>query len=136
MLSFLRSLFGETTAPLKGVPKVRREKTYSAETGYVYQYFYMGYREAARDGDEGHEHLFSVSAGPSSRFNLRVFLSRRALEPWEKAHQRQLIPTEQYALVKLSLFQAFDKRTDFSGESSDVVVSPEQVEEHINTLDL
>jgi hypothetical protein len=137
MLSWLRKLLGGSPPPsLQGVPKVRREKTYSAETGYVYQYFYLGYREAAWDGDEGHEHLFSVSSGRSSRFTLRVFLSRKACEPWEKENDRQLIPTEQYALVKLSLFQAFDERTDFGGEDSAVVIRPEQVEEHINTLDL
>jgi hypothetical protein len=128
-------LFGESAAPLKGVPKVRREKTYSAETGYVYQYFYAGYREAKRDGEEGHEHLFDVSSDRSSRFTIRMFLGRGALDPWEKANGRELTSTEQYALVKLSLFQAFDERTDFSGENAVVVVRPEQVAEHVSTLD-
>jgi hypothetical protein len=135
MLSFFRKLFAEPEAPLKGVPKVRREKTYSAETGYVYQYFYTGYREAQRGQDEGWEHLFSVSSDRTSRFTLPVFLGRRVLEQWEQANDRKLIPTEQYALVKLSLFQAFDERTDF-GDPAEVVVSAEQVEEHIRTLDL
>jgi hypothetical protein len=136
MLSFFRNLFGESAAPLKGVPKVRREKTYSAETGYVYQYFYTGYREAKRGEDEGHEHLFDVSSDRSSRFTVRMFLGRGALDPWEKANGRALTSTEQYALVKLSLFQAFDERADFSGENAVVVVRPEQVAEHVSTLDL
>jgi hypothetical protein len=136
MVSFLRKLFGESPAPLKGVPKVRREKTYSADTGYVYQYFYMGYREAQNGGDEGNEHLFDVSSDRSSRFTIRMFLGRGALDRWEKANGRELTSTEQYALVKLSLFEAFDERTDFRGENAVVVVRPEQVEAHVSTLDL
>jgi hypothetical protein len=135
MITWLRNLFDKPPAPLKGVPKVRREKTYSADTGYVYQYFYQGYREARRGEDVGHEHLFRVSSGRTSRFDLRIFLSRRALEPWEKTNNRELIPTEQYALVKLSLFRAFDERQDF-GEDSEVIVTSEQVEDHVNALDL
>jgi hypothetical protein len=136
MLSWLRNLVTKPAPALKGVPKVRREKTYSAETGYVYQYFYQGYREGKRGEEEGDEHLFSVSSDRASRFTLRVFLSRQVVEQWEHANDRKLIPTEQYALVKLSLFEAFDARTDFADGNSDVLVGPEQVEEHIKTLDL
>jgi hypothetical protein len=136
MLSWLRNLVSKPPPPLKGVPKVRREKTYSAETGSVYQYFYLGYRETQRGEDVGNEHLFSVTSDRTSRFTLRVFLSRQVLEQWEEANDRKLIPTEQYALVKLSLFQAFDERADFGGESPEIVVTPEQVEEHVKTLDL
>jgi hypothetical protein len=136
MLSWLRSLVSKPPPPLKGVPKVRREKTYSAETGFVYQYFYLGYRQAQRGEDDGDEHLFSVTSDRTSRFTLRVFLSRRVLDQWEEVNDRKLIPTEQYALVKLSLFEAFDERTDFGGENPEVVVSPRQVEEHVKTLDL
>lgn len=136
MLSWLRRLVSKPAAPLKGVPKVRREKTYSAETGFVYQYFYMGYREGKRGQDDGYEHLFSVSSDRTSRFTLLVFLSRRVLQQWEMANDRKLVPAEQYALVKLSLFRAFDERADLGGENPEVVVSPEQVEEHVKTLDL
>ena len=136
MLSWLHRLVSKPPAPLKGVPKVRREKTYSAETGFVYQYFYMGYREGKRGEDDGYEHLFSVSSDRTSRFTLLVFLSRRVLEQWEMANDRKLISAEQYALVKLSLFRAFDECADFGGENPQVVVSPEQVEEHVKTLDL
>lgn len=136
MLSWLRNLVSKPPPPLKGSPKVRREKTYSAETGYVYQYFYLGYREAERGGEEGNEHLFSVTSDRTSRFTLKLFLGRNALAPWETENKRELIPTEQYALVKLSLFQTFDERTDFDGENAEVAITPEQVHEHVNTLDL
>ena len=48
MFSKLRGLFGArdevAPEPLRGRPKVRREKIYSADSGYVYQYFYEGFR--------------------------------------------------------------------------------------------
>jgi hypothetical protein len=96
----------------------------------------MGYREARRGEEEGYQHLFNVRSDRAARFMLRVFLSRQVLEQWEKANNRKLIPAEQYALVKLSLFRTFDDRTDFGGDNADVLITPDQVEEHIKTLDL
>ena len=137
MLAWLRKLFPKPNQQgLRGTPAVRREKTYSAETGYVYRYFYEGYRDAERGHLSGHEHVFSVSSDRASRFPVVVFLSRQALEPWEAGNSRELIATEQYAIVKLSLFQSFDERTDFDGRAVEVIISPENVEEHIATLDL
>ena len=49
-------------APLTGAPPYRRQKTYTAETGYVYEYYYEGYRVAARNDESGAEHVFAVSA--------------------------------------------------------------------------
>ncbi len=137
MFAWLRKLFPKPNRQaLRGTPAVRREKTYSAETGYVYRYFYEGYRDAERGHLAGHEHIFSVSSDRTSRFPVVVFLSRQALEPWEAVNNRELIPTEQYAIVKLSLFQAFDNRTGFDGGAVEVIISAENVEEHIATLDL
>ena len=49
-MSWFKRLFGgEDAVPLRGAPEVRREMSYSADTGYVYQYFYEGYRESSRD---------------------------------------------------------------------------------------
>ena len=53
---------------------MRRQKTYSAESGYVYQYFYEGQRAATRDGDAGAEYVFNVSADRKSSFSLSVFV--------------------------------------------------------------
>ena len=48
-------------APLSGAPAIRRMKTYSAQSGYVYQYFYEGQRPL-RGAEGGTEFVFSVSA--------------------------------------------------------------------------
>lgn len=122
--------------PLRGPPSVRREKAYSADTGYVYQYFYEGYRDAERAGEPGQEYVFHVTSDRASRFALRVFLGQRALEAWQRAHGSPLSPTEQYAVVKMSLFQTFDERTEMGSDPVDVIVSAADIETHSATLEL
>ena len=124
-----------TGKPLRGAPQVRREKAYSADTGYVYQYFYEGYRDAERAGDPGREYVFEVASDRASRFPVTVFLSLQTVDAWRQAHGSELSPTEQYAVVKMSLFQTFDQRTDFSGPV-DVIVSAVDIETHTATLEL
>ena len=61
---------------------VRRVKTYTAQTGYVYEYYFVGSR-AALDGDPfapSTEFIFDVSPDRKSVFAVSVFLPPRALE--------------------------------------------------------
>src|ERR1700704_2041847 len=102
--------FRKKDAPLTGAPAVRREKTYSAESGYVYQYFYEGQRAAKRQSGSGTQFVFHVSADRKSSFPVSVFVSDSALEVWETEHDRTLSSTERYAVAKMALFQAFDQR--------------------------
>ena len=120
--------------PLKGKPPVRREKAYSADSGYVYQYFYEGYRETGAGDDAGKEYVFTVSSDRASSFTVTLSLSQRTIETWQHDHARELNSTEQYALVKMALFQVFDERADLSGPAK-VVLSYDDVEEHATTLD-
>lgn len=113
---------------------MRREKSYSAQTGYVYQYYYEGYREGDRGGRLGNEHVFHVSSDRKTSFPLTVFLSRTVVEGWEIRHGRTLSPTEQYAAVKLTLFQAFDDREDLGAATADVEVDAAGMEAHLETL--
>ena len=137
MLASLKRLFQKEPLPpeLRGTPKVRREKTYSADTGYVYQYFYEGYRASHRAGQDGDEHVFSVTSDRSSRFPVTVFLSAAVLAEWHRRSGRELNATEKYALVKLSLFQAFDERGDLDDDSADIEISVRDIEQHAETLD-
>ncbi len=138
MMRWLQRLTGRPPepAPLRGARPVRREKTYSAENGYVYQYFYEGYRESRRGNQQGHDHVFSVTTDRTSRFPVTVFLGRQVVEEWERAHERPLSAPEQYAVVKMTLFQAFDRRNELGPEAACVIVSQADVEEHASTLDL
>ena len=102
--------FRKKEAPLTGAPTVRRQKTHSAESGYVYQYFYEGQRPAKRDGKPGIQFVFNVSADRKTSFPVSVFVSDEALEGWQQGHARELGSTERYAIAKMALFQAFGAR--------------------------
>lgn len=99
-------LRGRKPRALTGAPETRRLKTYSAESGYVYQYYYAGHRPF----QEGVEYVFDVSADRKTFFPVSVFLPAASLEPWQRAHARELAANERYAIVKLCLFHAFDER--------------------------
>ena len=96
---------------LAGAPTVRRLKTYSAQSGYVYHYFYEGYRAFRERSEAGLEFVFHISADRKQWSDLSVYLPTDATAPWETSHSRQLSATERYAVAKLALFQAFDERT-------------------------
>jgi hypothetical protein len=123
-------------APLTGAPTVLRQKTYSAETGYVYQYFYEGQRPAKRDGVTGTQYVFNVSADRKTSFPVSVFVSDSVLEQWEKEHGRPLSSTERYAVAKLALFRAFDQRPSPDAMREEVLVRPPDVADFLATLDI
>jgi len=100
--------FRKKAAPLTGAPPIRRQKTYSAQSGYVYQYFYEGSRPSIEP--RGVEYVFDVSADRKTSSHVSVFVSDEAVEKWEKQSGRSLSSTERYALAKMALFQAFDER--------------------------
>lgn len=102
--------FAHKSAQLTGAPAVRRQKTYSAQSGYVYQYYYLGRRPFEQAGGSGVEHVFEVSADRKSTLAVSVFLGDDCLRAWEATHSRELSSTERYAIVKMALFQAFDER--------------------------
>jgi hypothetical protein len=105
--SILQKLFAKEPAPLTGVPAVRRQKTYSAQSGYVYQYYYDGHRGDAAET----EYVFTVSGDRKDWHPAAVRVSGDALRAWEQGHGRTLSSTEQYAIAKMALFQAFDERS-------------------------
>lgn len=136
-MSWIGRLFKkEKEAPLRGARPVRREKTYSADSGYVYQYFYEGYRETKQDDESGTVHVFSVTSDRVSRFPINLFVPQQVIEAWQSKNERELTPTEQYAVVKMTLFEVFDERTDFDGSPWNTNVTLENIEEHAETLDL
>ncbi|MBI3697847.1 MAG: hypothetical protein HY238_23825 [Acidobacteria bacterium] len=118
--------------PLRGAPAVRRQKTYSAQTGYVYQYFYEGYHEERA----GNEYVFQVSSDRKSSFPLTVFLPGAAVEAWQQAHGRALSSTEQYAAVKMALFETFDERAGLSPANAEVEIAAADMERLLATLEI
>jgi len=111
-----RRIFSRKPAQLlTGAPAVRRMKTYSAQSGYVYQYFFEGRRGAA--------YVFSISADRKNWLPMEVTVEEPALNAWEHSHGRQLSATERYAIAKMALFQAFDERPDPKAMQADLRVA-------------
>jgi hypothetical protein len=129
-------LFSKKETPLTGAPPVRRLKTYSAQSGYVYQYCYEGQRPFQQSGDRGTEFVFSLSADRKTWRPCKVLLPDSAAASWEAAHARELSATERYAIAKMALFQAFDDRETPALMKADILVRNADVEAIVETLGL
>jgi hypothetical protein len=129
-------LFSKKPAPLSGAPAVRRLKTYTSRSGYVYEYFYEGHRPFHSGNDSGAEFVFSVSASRMAWLPVSVFVSDSAIHSWESAHARALSPTERYAIAKMSLFQAFDERPTPALMKDPIGVRTADIAAILETLDL
>jgi hypothetical protein len=88
---------------------VRRIKTYSAANGYVYQYYFYEVNRVLVDSGAAGEFIYAISADRGTSFGLRIFVMQAALETWARANGRALTSSEEYAVAKMRLFQAFDK---------------------------
>src|SRR5713226_1177617 len=94
--------FGKKPVPLAGAPAVRRQKAYSAQSGYVYQYFYEGHRPSSPE--RGTEYVFAVSSDRKTSSRVSVIISDAAVVNWQNESGRTLSATEQYAIAKVALF--------------------------------
>jgi hypothetical protein len=110
MKHLLSRLFSKKPKPLTGTPPVRRLKNYSAQSGYVYQYYYEGHRDSQCAEGAAREYVFSISADNKNWHETSVLILNTAVEAWEHQHRRELNSTECYAVAKMALFQAFDER--------------------------
>jgi len=88
---------------------VRRVKSYSAANGYVYQYYFYELNRVAVDGEAAGEFVYAISADRGASFGLRIFVMQAALDVWAAANGRMLTSSEEYAVAKMRLFQAFDE---------------------------
>lgn len=116
---------------------VRRIKSYSAATGYVYQYHFEEVRpQQQRAGREGTEYVYAVSRDRKRTFLVPVFLRREATERWAQTHGRPLNGTEEYAAAKMRLFAAFDEVVELEAGRLALEVTPENVEALLAPLEL
>jgi hypothetical protein len=88
---------------------MRRIKSYSAANGYVYQYYFYELNRVAVDGRAAGEFVYAISADRGASFGLRIFVLQAALDSWAAANGRALTSSEEYAVAKMRLFQAFDE---------------------------
>ena len=116
----------------------RRYKSYAAETGVSYQYFFEGRRSVTRPEGQGQGSDFSfvILADQRPPFTLRIFVAQRALDAWQAAHGRLLDSNEQYAAAKMRLFRAFDEIEELSSERLSLVVDETNVAGLLEPLNL
>jgi len=88
---------------------LRRMKTYTGGQGYVYQYYFFEGNRAQRGGCPGGEFTYVVSADRRFAYPFKIFVKQSALEAWAKQNGRPLTSSEEYAVAKMRLFQAFDE---------------------------
>lgn len=85
-------------------------KSYSGQSGYVYQYAFRGQRPARHGRDIGVEYAFDATYDRKSVHRLWVFIADAALVPWMERNGRDLTNSERYGVAKLALRNAFDER--------------------------
>lgn len=115
---------------------VRRIKSYSAASGYVYQYQFHDFKPGERDRVPGNEYLYYVSSDRKTMFAIRIFVRRDAIERWSKRAGRSLTGAEEYAVAKMRLFQAFDEVEEIAAPDLELSVDDRNLEQLIERLNL
>jgi hypothetical protein len=115
---------------------VRRIKSYSAATGYVYQYYFYQVQKAVRGSSTGSEYVYMVSVDRKKVFPLKIFVTREGLEQWGRDAGRELTGTEEYAVAKMRLFEALDEVPDLASRPPELVVDGSNIEVLLSRLDI
>lgn len=118
----------------------RRVKSYSSATGFVYQYYFFEVEHTRRGSKAGTEYCYMVSADRQTQFPLRIFVDAGAVEAWKRRVGRDLTGTEEYAVAKLRLFQAFDEDESLArppgGRTAHLFVDETNLEGFLQQLDI
>jgi hypothetical protein len=116
----------------------RRVKSYSANDGYVYQYYFFEGNRAQRSSGPGGEFTYMVSADRQTAFPLKIFVHQSALDSWAVQNGRPLTSSEEYAVAKMRLFKAFDEGSVQPPRDAksvgEVVVDENNLEEFLEQL--
>jgi hypothetical protein len=115
---------------------VRRVKSYSSATGYVYQYYFYEVEKKRRDAVQGTEYVYMVSVDRQHVFPVRIFVQQDALEKWSARTGQKLSGTEEYAVAKMRLFQAFDEIEGLAAKTPELTVDSSNLEALLSELDI
>jgi hypothetical protein len=122
-----------------GMPRpeaAHRVKSYSAATGFVYQYYFYEVEKTRHGGAEGTEYVYMASVDRKHVFPVRIFVNKGALENWSARTGRQFTGTEEYAVAKMRLFQAFDEVEELSAKTPELSVDESNLDALQSQLDL
>jgi hypothetical protein len=111
-------------------------KNHAAQTGYVYQYYFVGQRAAVADDPQAPsmEYIFDVTLDRRTIFAVSIFLKPTALEHWAAQRSRALTEPEQYAGVKLRLLQGFDEIPDMLRDGRRLTLDGERLTELLDSI--
>lgn len=113
-----------------------RIKSYSSATGYTYQYCFIEVQPARRGLSPGTEYIYAVSVDRQANFPLAIFIRGSALEKWARREGRKLSGTEEYAIAKMRLFDAFDEIEDLASAKPDLIVDDTNLDALLEKLNL
>jgi hypothetical protein len=117
-------------APLSAAPMRARVKTYSSESGYVYQYVFLGQRTLTR----AVEYVFEISYDRINRHQIAVVVADAEIEPWERANARELTSSQRYGVAKMALRNAFDRRPDPESMHETIAPRADEIREILEEL--
>lgn len=115
---------------------LRRVKTYTAQTGLVYEYYFVGQREALGSEIPATEYVFDVISDRRARYSVSVYVRQDGVEQWAAEHGRKLSDPEQYAAAKLRLQRGFDDIGDMMADGRVLAVDADNIGEILAPLDL
>lgn len=121
---------------LGGAPRTGRQKTYSAESGYVYQYVLLSFRHHRGAGEDLHEYTFEVSGGPGKTSNISIVLKGSVLHTWIRDHDREFSASERYGIAKISLKRELDSAENPAALPSSVSPTVGQIDDICRFLGL
>ena len=130
MKKLWHKLFGGPPQPALRPPVSRRLKTYSAASGYVYQYRSAG----SREGKDGPEYLFEVSRDRRPPIEWAVVLPDALLEAFASSEGRSLSSPERFGIAKVTLQFEMDSASDWNENGRKIECSPQEMREAIQYL--
>ncbi len=128
-------MFGYNNQTMPRPEAVRRVKSYSAATGYVYQYYFYEVEKSRRGNTSGTEYTYMVSIDRKRVFPVKIFVAKEALDNWSARTGQQLTGTEEYAVAKMRLFQAFDEIEGLPEKTPGLQVDDTNLENLLSQLD-
>jgi hypothetical protein len=114
----------------------RRVKTYSSGTGLVYQYQFHEVNPITQGDVTSNDYVYYVSADRKTMFPIHVLVRTGAIDAHGKQVGRKLTGTEEYAVAKMRLFQAFDEIENLAELRPELIVDSSNLEALLDKLDL
>lgn len=115
---------------------IRRVKSYSAATGNVYQYYFFEVEKKTRGLVSGTEYVYMVSLDRRHVIPVKILVRKDTLERWSARTGQGLTGTEEYAIAKMRLFQAFDEMESLLEQAAEITVDDSNLDTLIAQLDL